>query len=48
MTQSNVPNPTSYGYARSFPGYWLAPGGFRIVSDADAVAEITGVEGDDE
>ena len=43
------PNPVDFGYARSFPGFLLAPGGARLVSEADAIREITGeTEADDE
>jgi hypothetical protein len=48
MTQDNAPNPFNFGYARAFPGYWLAPGGLRIVSEADAIAEITELMGNAE
>ena len=36
------PNPTDFGYSRSFPGLLLAPGGLRLVTEADAIREITG------
>ena len=28
------------GWARSFTGYWLAPNGQRLVSEADALQEV--------
>jgi hypothetical protein len=36
------------GWMRTFPGFWLSPNGLRIVSEADAIAEITGEMEDDE
>jgi hypothetical protein len=31
---------STYGYARSFPGFWLRPNGLSHVSEQDALREL--------